>query len=62
MHLQQISDELRRTYRQIANNFTLQKSQINILASDFENPMLHAQSENLSQLQVYRLIIENIIR
>ncbi|KMQ96377.1 neuronal pas domain-containing protein 2 [Lasius niger] len=47
-----VNDELRRTYRQIASNITLQQSQINMLTNDFENPILHSQRENLSQLQV----------
>lgn len=51
---QTVNDELRRTYRQIASNITLQESQINMLTNDFENPILHAQRKNLSQLQVHK--------
>lgn len=43
---------LRHTYRQITNNLTLQETQINMLANNLRNPGLHAQRENLSQLQV----------
>lgn len=50
---QAVNDELRCTYRQIANNITLQESQINMLANNFKNPGLHAKRENLSQLQVH---------
>ncbi|XP_072743069.1 uncharacterized protein [Anoplolepis gracilipes] len=59
---QAVNDELRRTYRQIASNITLQESQINMLASDFKNPVFRAQRENLSQLQVEHNIQKQILK
>lgn len=56
---QAVNDEIRRTCRQLASNIKLQESQINMLAS-VKNSVLHAQRENLSQLQVYRLINKKI--
>lgn len=59
MYLQQVvNDELSRTYYQLADSMALHESQINILARDLKNPALHAQRENLSQLQVHRLILK----
>lgn len=58
MHFQQrVNNKLRRTYRQITNNLTLQETQMSMLANDLRNPGLRAQRENLSQLQVHRLIM-----
>ncbi|XP_014487078.1 PREDICTED: uncharacterized protein LOC106750930 isoform X2 [Dinoponera quadriceps] len=48
---QTVNDEIRRTYRQLANSMTLRESQLSVLARDLENPALRAQRENLSQLQ-----------
>lgn len=41
----------------ITNNLTSQKTQISMMANDLKNPGLRAQRENLSQLQVHRLIM-----
>ncbi|KAL6434586.1 hypothetical protein ACFW04_006148 [Cataglyphis niger] len=46
-----VNDQIRRTCRQLASNIKLQESQINMLAS-VKNSVLHAQRENLSQLQI----------
>jgi len=53
-----VNDELSRTYYQLADSMALQDSQISILARDLKNPALRAQRENLSQLQVQRLILK----
>ncbi|XP_018392295.1 PREDICTED: aryl hydrocarbon receptor nuclear translocator 2-like [Cyphomyrmex costatus] len=48
---QVVSDELSRTYYQLADSMALHESQINVLARDLKNPALRFQRENLSQLQ-----------
>ncbi|XP_070149616.1 uncharacterized protein [Polyergus mexicanus] len=46
-----VNDEIKHTCRQLASNIKLQESQINMLAN-VKNSVLHAQRENLSQLQI----------
>ncbi|KAL0115866.1 hypothetical protein PUN28_011027 [Cardiocondyla obscurior] len=49
---QMVNDELNRTHYQLADNLSLNESQISLLARDLKNPALHVQRENLSQLQI----------
>jgi len=53
--------EVLRRHRQITNNLTSQltsqESQMSMVANDLKNSGLRAQRENLSQLQVHRLIM-----
>ncbi|XP_011336854.1 uncharacterized protein LOC105279025 isoform X2 [Ooceraea biroi] len=59
---QQVNDEIRRTYHQLANNMALCESQINVLARDFENPALCAQRKDLSQIQAEHNIQKQMLR
>lgn len=54
MRLQQIiSEGLRRKHIHLSKEQTKRESQINVLAQDLKGSALHAQRENLSQLEVY---------